>query len=189
MRAHFCFSIQRSDARGQERERRKKEKEAEAAAKKAKQEAAAAKAAGALTPSSHTAHSPYCPAGGGAGKTTESAVADEDQVPLHLPPSLPPSASTLSAGVAQGVLHHARAPCRDLRRLRHGSKPGHDWPHLDAPAGTRRLQRQGPYFITAIALFFILTHPAVGCSVWLRTRVHNARGKGNSCFLVLRSNM
>jgi hypothetical protein len=60
---------------------------------------------------------------------------------------------------------------------------------LDAPAGTRRLQRQGPYFITAIALFFILTHPAVGCSVWLRTRVHNARGKGNSCFLVLRSNM
>jgi phage-related tail fiber protein len=29
----------------------------------------------------------------------------------------------------------------------------------------------------------------VGSTVWLRARVHNARGKGNSCFLVLRSNM
>jgi len=29
----------------------------------------------------------------------------------------------------------------------------------------------------------------VGSLVWIRSRVHNARGKGNSCFLVLRSNM
>ena len=46
-----------------------------------------------------------------------------------------------------------------------------------------------PLLTNALAVRFILTHSAVGSSVWLRTRVHNARGKGNSCFLVLRSNM
>jgi hypothetical protein len=35
----------------------------------------------------------------------------------------------------------------------------------------------------------VFVFSAVGSSVWLRARVHNARGKGNSCFLVLRSNM